>query len=226
MVKKNEILTSFQRDVLTQFSKTRLNDFFYFTGGTCLSACYFQHRFSEDLDFFSKDLVPDEIILGEIKKIKENLQISEVKHIKHLNRMQFFFFHKDAGVKMECVYFPFLNIAKPRLWKEFQIKINSLIDLAVDKIFTAYERDDPKDIYDLYYLFQKGHYRLHELLSHVKNKFGVDIDPVILQSKIEKNCNLLEKIAPLIIKKEDKLVQRILNIFQKTSNTYLNTLLL
>lgn len=48
-------LTDNQKKFLSFFSKeTSLVKFFYFTGGTCLSECYLNHRYSEDLDFFSE----------------------------------------------------------------------------------------------------------------------------------------------------------------------------
>ena len=61
---KSNLFTAEQRYVFDQVSK---NDFlrahFYFTGGTALSYYYLQHRYSEDMDFFSiKKFIPEEIL--------------------------------------------------------------------------------------------------------------------------------------------------------------------
>ena len=54
---KIEILTPLQKKIMGHlFQDKWFCRFFYLTGGTALSAFYFQHRFSEDLDFFSHDV--------------------------------------------------------------------------------------------------------------------------------------------------------------------------
>lgn len=49
-----QILTKEQQVILAQVKKEPFLDQFYFTGGTALSAFYLQHRYSEDLDFFTE----------------------------------------------------------------------------------------------------------------------------------------------------------------------------
>lgn len=61
-----DILTPFQKQLLKAIADSALSPNFYLTGGTALAAFYLQHRFSEDLDFFSADpnavrLVPPEL---------------------------------------------------------------------------------------------------------------------------------------------------------------------
>ncbi|MDZ7361711.1 MAG: nucleotidyl transferase AbiEii/AbiGii toxin family protein [candidate division KSB1 bacterium] len=48
------ILTPLQRRFLDAFSRTELTKDFFLTGGTTLAHFYLQHRFSEDLDFFTE----------------------------------------------------------------------------------------------------------------------------------------------------------------------------
>jgi len=57
-ISDNAILTSQQKIFLQEFAKTELSDIFRLTGGTALSAFYLEHRFSDDLDFFSIEKVP------------------------------------------------------------------------------------------------------------------------------------------------------------------------
>jgi predicted nucleotidyltransferase component of viral defense system len=49
------ILTPNQKILLAEISRYQpITKRFYLTGGTALSEFYFQHRLSEDLDFFSE----------------------------------------------------------------------------------------------------------------------------------------------------------------------------
>ncbi|MEO0122442.1 MAG: nucleotidyl transferase AbiEii/AbiGii toxin family protein [candidate division WOR-3 bacterium] len=57
-----EILTPLQQDFIRAFSKTKLVENFFLTGGTALSAFYLFHRYSEDMDFFTE-------IEGEVIKV-------------------------------------------------------------------------------------------------------------------------------------------------------------
>lgn len=68
-----DILTSFQKDFLTHFSKSSLNETFFLTRGTTLSAFSLQHRLSEDWDFFTE--VPEQIpqVLPALEEITERL---------------------------------------------------------------------------------------------------------------------------------------------------------
>ena len=55
-----EKLYTLQDWVLAQFRAVKHN--FYLTGGTALSRGYFQHRYSEDLDFFLNDAADFEVL--------------------------------------------------------------------------------------------------------------------------------------------------------------------
>ena len=62
---KVSVITEKQRLILRGLSR---NDYFcrkfYFTGGTALSHYYLQHRYSDDLDFFSTEKLSNDIIFG------------------------------------------------------------------------------------------------------------------------------------------------------------------
>jgi hypothetical protein len=48
-----EILTEGQKAVIRPIARSLLRQEFFLTGGTALSAFYLQHRYSDDLDFFT-----------------------------------------------------------------------------------------------------------------------------------------------------------------------------
>jgi len=58
------ILTPIQKQVLNQIKKSAfLRNNFYFTGGTVLSEFYLQHRYSDNLDFFSENKFDFNLVL-------------------------------------------------------------------------------------------------------------------------------------------------------------------
>jgi predicted nucleotidyltransferase component of viral defense system len=64
------ILTKGQKNILKGLPLSLKNNF-VFSGGTALAAFYLEHRLSEDLDFFGKNLGQD-IFLSEIQGILTN----------------------------------------------------------------------------------------------------------------------------------------------------------
>ncbi len=75
------ILTPDQQRLLDIIIATpKITDSYYFTGGTALSEFYFQHRLSEDLDFFTEDEVITTDVLSLMKKVAVKLQIKEVEY--------------------------------------------------------------------------------------------------------------------------------------------------
>ena len=63
------ILSENQVKVLEIISQSKnICQSFYLTGGTALAEFYLQHRFSEDLDFFSENEVDSQTIFSFLKR--------------------------------------------------------------------------------------------------------------------------------------------------------------
>src|SRR3989338_551168 len=146
-----EILTAHQLEFL---DRAKDIDFFlknfYLSGGTALAAFYLKHRYSEDLDFFSEkeiDLFNLDVCLNTIKK---DLNISKIDFQQSYNRNLFFLSFGKEVLKTEFAYFPFSRIEKGILHKG--IEIDSLLDIATNKLFTIYQRSQARDYIDLYYI--------------------------------------------------------------------------
>jgi len=59
---------------LDEINKNKyLTSNFYFTGGTALSKYYLQHRYSDDLDFFSEKQIDQQLIFSIISSWKNKL---------------------------------------------------------------------------------------------------------------------------------------------------------
>lgn len=216
-----KILSPFQKNFLKELGKSELSTFFIWSGGTALSYQYLSHRKSYDLDFLSNDLLPDDYLLTQIKKIAKNLKIKKIEEQKKFNRHEFWLKKDRETLRIEFVFYPFPNIKKPVILKEFNIKIDSIEDILTNKAHIIFERTEPKDVFDFYCILQKRKTNFLLILKWVKKKFGVEIDPVLLVSKILEGAGKLSEIRPLILKKEFYNSNKIKRFFESKAREYL-----
>lgn len=178
------ILSKNQQNILGIISKDKLIcDNFYLTGGTALSEFYLHHRLSEDLDFFSEKEFEAQSISVFFEKIKKEAKIKKVEYQQSFNRNLFFLELKGKDrIKMEFTYFPFERIEKKE--KIGDLYIDSLLDIAVNKVFTIYQKPRSRDFIDLYFILQKDKkLSLDDLIKKAQIKFGNYIDPIQLGSQ-------------------------------------------
>lgn len=155
---------------------------FYLTGGTALAEFYLQHRLSEDLDFFSEEEFDVEAIDVFFKKNKKVLGIKKIDFQKSFNRNLFFLDLGGDIIKTEFTYFPFPRLE--HLMKEGNLPIDSLRDIAVNKIFTIYQKPRSRDFIDLYFINKKTNWNIGDLIKEAKIKFDFHIDLLQLGSQM------------------------------------------
>ncbi|PJC82852.1 hypothetical protein CO006_01465 [Candidatus Roizmanbacteria bacterium CG_4_8_14_3_um_filter_35_14] len=218
---KDKILTNFQKKALKEVGKSELSRFFVWSGGTALSSYYLQHRLSADLDFMSQDLFRDDYLLAEIREIARNLKVKNIEEQKKLNRHQFWLKKDREILRVEFVFYPFPHIRPPQKLKEFNIKIDSIEDMLTNKAHAAYERSEPKDIFDIYCILLMKRIKFLKIFTYIKKKFGVKIDPVLFASNILKGVERLREIRPSILNKKVFKPSSIENYFQKEARIYL-----
>ncbi|MBI1971558.1 MAG: nucleotidyl transferase AbiEii/AbiGii toxin family protein [Candidatus Wildermuthbacteria bacterium] len=179
------ILTEKQISLLQEIGQRQfVAQNFYLTGGTALAGFYLHHRYSEDLDFFSEnefDILQIDIVLREIK---EKLGISAIDYQQSYNRNLFFLHFGRKVLKTEFTYFPFVRIEQGE--KEYGVQIDSLLDIAVNKLFSIYQRTKARDYIDLYAIIQEKGYTISDLISKAKNKFDWHIDVLQLGTQFMK----------------------------------------
>lgn len=181
-MKKQHILTEKQRLFLEIFAANKsFADKFYLTGGTALAEYYIPYRYSEDLDFFSEDEIDVNSAVVFFKSKKKLLGYKSFELNTSFNRNMFFLNFNEYVLKIEFTYFPFPQIEKPKIARN--IKIDSILDIAVNKLFTIYQKPRSRDFMDLYMIQIKYKYPIRKLLSQARIKFDVDIDPLKLGSQ-------------------------------------------
>lgn len=174
--------------------------YFYFTGGTALSAFYLQHRYSDDLDFFSENKFDNQVIFTLMrewsKKYNFTLQAEVIEVMYVFNLV----FPQNIPIKVDFSYYPYKRVETVN--RMDGIIIDSLLDIAINKLVTISQRTDVKDFVDLYFLLQK--FSLWDLIEGVKIKFQMEIEPFLLASdflKVEDFTFLPRMIKPLKIEK-------------------------
>jgi hypothetical protein len=176
-----------------------LRENFYLGEGTALSAFHLHHRYSEDLDFFSEkqfDVMPVTVFF---ESIRNNIAYSSIDFEQSFNRNLFFLHFPDEVLKLEFTYYPFRQIEQGTT--EHRIRIDSLIDIAVNKLFTIYQQSRARDYIDLYCICKDKSMTIADLIPKARIKFDWHIDPIQLGSQFLKARGA--KDVPRMIKKVD-----------------------
>lgn len=194
----SSILTPVQKQILEILAKDNLfSKHFYLSGGTALSEYYLHHRFSDDLDFFSEEEI-DKIWLNSLaRKIKQTIGFKKLDIEESFNRNLVYFTTPAIMVKTEFTYYPFPPI-EPFGVKD-GIKVDSLMDITINKFFTIYQKPTARHFIDLYLILTEKNYTWDQLEKFARIKFETDIDPIQLGSQLIKSETV--KDIPRMIKK-------------------------
>lgn len=191
------IFTPLQKQIFDSVSQDPiLSKQFYFTGGTALSAFYLHHRESEDLDFFSEsdfeNTAIDTLMTNLSLELKIPYRFTERKVVKIYE----FFKNNKLLIKVDFAHYPYRRIEKGKKYQGMDI--DSIRDIASNKLLTINQRNDIKDFVDLYFLLK--HFTIWDLIYGVKEKFRREMDMVLIASdftKVEEFDFLPKMLVPL-----------------------------
>lgn len=167
------ILTPKQAFVVEQASR---NDYitssYYLAGGTALAEFYLHHRISEDIDLFTRDEVNPKKISDFINGIQQKAGIRHwaVKNISGLYSYMLEYADGD-NLKIDFNEYDFPAIEKGTLFGK--LCIDSVYDIAINKLYTITSRSKARDFVDLYSLIQLGDFNLEQIRTRIPDKFGV-----------------------------------------------------
>lgn len=197
------ILSRTQKHILGILAKdTSFTKNYYLSGGTALSEYYLHHRLSEDLDFFNENEV-DKIWLNSLtKKISQTIKATSQDIQESFNRNLVFFTIRNKIIKTEFTYYPFTQIKKPKTISG--IKVDSEIDIAVNKFFTIYQKPTARHFIDLYLLLESKKYTWEQIEKLARIKFDTVIDPIQLGSQLIKAETVLD-LPKMVITLPEKL---------------------
>lgn len=156
----------------------RLNTPFYLTGGTALSRCYYEHRYSEDLDYFINQ---NEQYNSYIKKIinalkegadKSGYSIDKKHIIAEENYTQVILTREIKGTRVN-LKLEFVHDIVKRFGKIIEHhlygKIDNVMNILSNKV-TALYRLEPKDIADIWIIAKNESFSWEEIIGQAKEK--------------------------------------------------------
>jgi len=208
------ILTKTQEKVISHLANSPLNKKFYWTGGTLLAYHYLHHRRSLDLDFFSEETFSFEEVNKLVEQIKRDLEFKKVSYQKIFDRREFIF-ENDEILRIEFVCYNHEKKTLKKRNKLLGVYIDSLEDIAANKTMAYFDRNEPKDLFDIYFLLHKGDFTPSQLLELVVKKFGVFFSESLFWSEAFKSLPLLRELKPLMLEKEAKEQEGLLDRIEK-----------
>lgn len=185
---------------LVGLSHSPLRDVLAFKGGTALKRCYFgNYRFSEDLDFSLTRATHIESILAGFEKIYAKIKDSSGVIIRfsrkdrksHQNSHSFYLAYegplpgttvKEVKVDITIDERFVLPLQKKRVLKGYQeyedlpedtaIQVYSLEEILSEKVvaLTDRARNEPRDLYDVWYLTEREKMTISLLIPEIKSK--------------------------------------------------------
>ena len=166
-----EIINKVQKEILSQFGDIPDSKEFYLTGGTALSFFYLKHRRSNDLDFFTNN--PD-LILPFSYNLEDNLKnkgcltqrqrgLHSFVELMATKDRESTIIHlaQDAPYRLEAVK-QFIDYPK--------LNVDSLKDIATNKLLALFGRATLRDFIDVYFLIKQKHFTAKELVLGAKDK--------------------------------------------------------
>lgn len=196
------ILSDFQRRTLDLFKKSPFAKSFYLAGGTALAEFYLKHRKSEDLDFFTQE----ELDLNRLKRfsslVQKTIKLDKIEFQHGLGLYTFFFYPRGevAKYKIDFGQYPFGTI-KP-LVNHNGLRVEDLLDIAVDKTHTISVRPRSRDFIDLYFILQKEkNWHFADLVKHAFEKFELRVDPLQMGENLLQVEHLVD--MPIMLKSID-----------------------
>jgi len=156
---------------------------FYLTGGTASSRGYLQHRFSDDLDFFLND--DDRFGLWVERVINSLIQVDDWKCQVLMKEERFARLNltaKEVALKLE-----FVNDVPARVG-EIQThpvlgRMDSAENILANKVTAALDRDEPKDLADIWGFCCQKEISLKDAITNAQSKaagvFPADLGRVL-----------------------------------------------
>jgi predicted nucleotidyltransferase component of viral defense system len=195
----NRILTFNQKTFLNEFIKSELKDVFRLSGGTALSAFYLEHRFSEDLDFLSKENVPLTVLESFLKSISI---VEDIFFTKLFDRNIFNLKIKDKSfLKVEFTATSLINLEDNVLIDH--LIVDSFLDIIVNKLCAIADRYEAKDYVDVYCALKDCDLSLKELMSLAEKKCGIKGIRYVLESRLLQIPDGIDKLQLRISLTED-----------------------
>jgi hypothetical protein len=167
--------------VLTALTSTDTE--FYLTGGTAASRGYLHHRFSDDLDFFVNDDKRFTLWADRFRQallLLPNAQCSV--HVNEARFVRLLLHHLNIPLKIELVNDVPARVGTPSLHRQLG-RLDTPENILANKISAAVDRNEPKDLADIWGFCTKLKLNLRDAITNAQSKaagiFPADVARVL-----------------------------------------------
>ena len=190
-----------QRDVLLQLiSYPAIENDFFLTGGTALSAFYLHHRVSNDLDFFT-------LASADLSEIDFWVRTMWPQRSAKIKESPNFLSCLIDETKVDFVIDPLANKEKrERVHFEngHSLSLDTMANISSNKLSTLVSRVEPKDFLDFYFILKTyPERRLEDIFANARMKDAIFDDLPTAAYQLEEGLSCLEKtpeIFPQILR--------------------------
>lgn len=185
------ILTPIQHMLLTRFFAYEIGRDFFLTGGTALAAFYLYHRLSEDVDLFTLEDGALDAAQDAVLAIVDDMGWeADIRRLSpHFLRVVLTT-EEDTSLKADLVQDVGPQFGEKR-WCE-GILVDSIRDIASNKVTAILGRGDARDFVDLYFIIHQLGYDLDELLQMARQK-----DPGLTEFYLAGTMQQIHKVKDL-----------------------------
>jgi hypothetical protein len=154
----------------------------YLTGGTALSRGYYNHRYSEDLDFFASDsrdfvLWRDRCVDAIQKGCADTKGYSSDVLLRE-ERLGRIVVHGEADLKIEFVNDVPFRVGKPVRREDLGL-LDTRENILANKISALVDRNMPKDIADVFWMCCRDDLDISDALTGTRGKAAGIFPPVV-----------------------------------------------
>lgn len=170
---------------------------FYLSGGTALSSWYLHHRASLDLDFFSDRRFQSDRLIRLVKENQDRLEARAITLDEDFGFLTFFLRYSDnSRLKVDFNHYSSFRLEKGIVWRG--LEIDSLYDIAVNKIQAIRAHPRERDYVDLYFIIKGTDWPIDRLLKDADRKFAVLVDELQTAKQFLKAAELQDFTKMLV----------------------------
>ncbi|MCX8089591.1 MAG: nucleotidyl transferase AbiEii/AbiGii toxin family protein [Verrucomicrobiae bacterium] len=160
---------------------------FYLTGGTALARGYYQHRYSEDLDFFVNDAPEFELWRDRCLDALQHEAAAAGMKLQIVLREERYgraVLHGTTALKLEFVNDVPFRVGQP--WEHPELgRLDTRENILANKISALVDRAEPKDVADVYWLCCRDNLDLVQAVENAGGKAAGIFPPVVAEALVK-----------------------------------------
>ena len=168
--------------VLTQIRQMKHG--FYLTGGTALSRGYYDHRYSEDLDFFLNDAPDFQLSRDRCLSGLQQAAAAQGWRVEIILREERFgraFVHGPIPLKLEFINDVPFRVGRP--WEHPVLgRLDTKENILANKLSALLDRQEPKDLADIFWLCSRDQLDLVAAIEQAGGKAAGVFPPAVARA--------------------------------------------